>query len=205
MRKIAAGLFISLDGVVEFPEQWGFQYMDKDLSKDIAAGIAQADAVLVGPATYRIFAQMWPHQTDDVPMARFLNHSVKYVASRTPDRVGKLEWQPAVLLKGDLTSALTKLKAEPGKTIQVPGSPRLVRALLHEGLLDELSLTICPEIVGSGMRLFDEITHHVKLTVEQSKVLSNGAISVTYLPSRSGQQATERPLHFPDAAGRQIA
>jgi dihydrofolate reductase len=205
VRKIAAGLFISLDGVVEFPERWGFQYLDEDLSKEIAAGIAQADAVLVGPATYRIFAQMWPHQGDDVPMARFLNHSVKYVTSRTPDKVSKLEWQPAVLLEGDLAPALAKLKAEPGKTIQVPGSPRLVRALLREGLLDELSLTICPEIVGSGMRLFDEVTDHVKLTVERSRVLSNGAISAAYRPSRSSEHAAARQLHFPDAAARKLA
>jgi dihydrofolate reductase len=203
MRKIAAGLFISLDGVVEFPERWGFQYLDGALSKEIAAGIADADAVLLGPATYRLFARMWPQQTDDVPMARFLNHSVKYVVSRTPDEVGKLEWQPAVLLRGELTSALAKLKEPAGKTIQVPGSPRLVRSLLHEGLLDALSLTICPEIVCSGMRLFDEVADHMTLTVERSRVLSNGAVSVTYRPSRPSQQATS--LHFPDAAGRQVA
>ena len=106
MRKIAAGLFISLDGVVEFPERWGFQYLDNDLSEEIVAGIARADAVLLGPATYRLFSRMWPHQTDDVPMAKFLNHSPKYVVSRTPDRVGKLEWEPAILLKGELASAL---------------------------------------------------------------------------------------------------
>jgi dihydrofolate reductase len=202
IRKIAAGLFISLDGVVEFPERWGFQYMDNDMSEGIVAGIALADAVLLGPATYRLFAGLWPHQTDDVPMAKFLNHSLKYVASRTPDKLGKLEWEPAILLRGELASALAKVKAEPGKTIQVPGSPRLVRSLLHEGLLDELSLTICPEVVGSGMRLFDEVTDQVKLTVEQSRMHSNGAISVTYRPSRSGEQATARPLDFPDTAGR---
>lgn len=200
MRKIAAGLFISLDGVVESPERWGFQYLDKDLSDEIGAGIAGADAVLVGPATYRIFAHMWPQQKDDVPMARFLNHSTKYVASRTPEKVGKLEWQPAVVLNVDLPSALAKLKAEPGKTIQIPGSPRLVRSLLHEGLLDELSLTICPEIVGLGMRLFEDVTDHMKLT--RSKILSNGAISVTYQPSRSGTQGTAGPVHFPEAASR---
>lgn len=201
MRKIAAGLFISLDGVVEFPERWGFQYMDKDLSEEIVAGIAQADAVLLGPATYRLFAQMWPHQTDDVPMAKFLNHSPKYVVSRTPGKVGKLEWEPAILLKGELASALAKLKAETGKTIQMPGSPKLVRSLLHEGLLDELSLTICPEVVGSGIHLFDEVTDHVTLRVEHSKILRNGAISVTYRPLRSGEQASPQPLHFPQAAG----
>lgn len=202
MRKIAAGLFISLDGVVESPETWGFQYMDKDMSEGIVAGIARADAVLLGPATYQLFARLWPQQTDDVPMAKFLNHSLKYVMSRTPNKVGKLEWEPAILLKGELVSALAKLKAEPGKSIQVPGSPRLVRSLLHEGLLDELSLTICPEIVGSGMRLFDEVTDHVRLTVEQSRISSNGAISVTYRPLRSGAQATAKPFDFPTAAVR---
>ncbi|MGA8437831.1 MAG: dihydrofolate reductase family protein [Candidatus Sulfotelmatobacter sp.] len=202
MREISAGLFMSLDGVVEFPERWGFQYFDKDLREEIVAGIARADAVLVGPATYRLFARMWPHQGDNVPMAKFLNHSVKYVVSRTPDKVGKLEWEPATLLSGELAVAIEKVKAEPGKTIQVPGSPKLVRSLLQEGLLDELSLTICPEIVGSGTRLFDEVTDPVKLTVKRSRILSNGAISVTYRPSRAGEQATGQPLHFPDAAGR---
>ena len=202
MRKIAAGLFMSLDGVVEFPERWGFKYMDQDLIEEIVAGIRASDAVLLGPATYRLFAQMWPHQSDDVPMAKFLNRSPKYVVSRTPDKVGKLGWEPAILLTGELASAVGKLKAENGKTIQVPGSPKLVRTLLREGLLDELSLTICPEIVGSGMRLFDEVTDHVKLTVERSRVLGNGAISVTYQPSRSGEQAKVQSLHFPDAASQ---
>lgn len=202
MRNIAAGLFISLDGVVGDPERWGFQYLDKDLGEEIVAGIAHADAVLLGPATYRLFARMWPSQPDDVPMARFLNHSQKYVVSRAPDNVGALEWQPATLLKGALASAVAKLKAESGKTILVPGSPRLVRSLLYEGLLDELSLTICPEVVGSGIRLFDQITEHVKLTVERSRMLGNGAISVTYRPSRPGEQPGAHPTHFPDAARR---
>jgi len=202
MRKIAAGLFISLDGVVEFPERWGFQYMDNDISEQIAAGVEKADAVLLGPETYRLFARLWPQQADEVPMGKFLNHSPKYVVSRAPDRVGSLEWAPAILLKGDLSSALAKVKAEPGKTIQVPGSPRLVRSLLHEGLLDELSLTICPEVVGSGMRLFDGLTDHVSLAVEESKVSSRGAISVTYRPLRSDERASAEPLHFTAAVGR---
>jgi dihydrofolate reductase len=202
MRKTSAGLFISLDGVVEIPERWGFRYMDKDMSEAIVAGIAQADAVLLGPATYRIFAGIWPQQSDHVPMARFLNHSPKYVVSRTPDKVGKLEWGPATLLHGDLGSELAKLRAAAGKTIQVPGSPKLVRTLLLEGLLDELSLTICPDVVGSGMRLFDQVAKPVTLTVEQSKVHGNGAISVTYRAARSGEQAAVQPLNFPAAASR---
>jgi hypothetical protein len=49
------------------------------MSEEIAAGIERADAVLLGSATYRLFARLWPHQTDDVPMAKFPNHSLKYV------------------------------------------------------------------------------------------------------------------------------
>jgi hypothetical protein len=62
MRKVAVGLFMSLDGVVEFPEEWGFKYLGDELSTSIAEGIAQADAVLLGPRTYMVFARLWPHQ-----------------------------------------------------------------------------------------------------------------------------------------------
>jgi dihydrofolate reductase len=54
------GLFISLDGVVEFPEKWAFTYLNDEVSKGIAAGIAQADAVLLGRRTYQQFAKIWP-------------------------------------------------------------------------------------------------------------------------------------------------
>lgn len=69
---------------------------------------------------------------------------------------------------------------------QIPGSPRLVRSLLRDGLLDELSLNICPVVVGSGMRLFDEITNQVNLKLADSKIFSNGVLGVTYQPVRSG-------------------
>ena len=201
VRKIVAGLFISLDGVVESPDQWGFQYMDSELGNRIAEGIAQADAVLLGPATYRLFAQIWPQQADNVPMASFLNRSTKYVMSSAPEAVGSLEWQPARLLRGDLVSALTELRARPGRNIQVPGSPKLVRSLLRENLLDELSLMICPVVVGVGARLFDGPADRVNLKLEHSRISDNGAIAVTYRPLPSGGQATQ-PLHFPEAAGR---
>jgi dihydrofolate reductase len=180
MRKIVAGLFISLDGVVESPGKWGFQYADDEMWADIAAGIAQADAVLLGRRTYEEFARLWPSQGNDVPMANFLNNSPKYVVSAT---LHTLQWQPARLITGDLADELTKLKQQPGKNIQVPGSPTLVRSLLRDGLLDELSLTVCPIVVGAGLRLFDEMTHQVRLELVHSKTISTGALGVTYQPA----------------------
>lgn len=181
MRKIVAGLLMSLDGVVEAPGVWGWaRYMNDEMTDGITAGVAQADAVLLGRRTYLEFAKLWPGQGSDVPMAAFLNQSPKYVASST--LVTPLEWANSSLITGHLYDELTKLKQRPGKNILIPGSPRLVRSLLLEGLLDELSLNICPVVVGWGMRLFDEVTHGVSLKLVDFTTLSNGVVGVTYQP-----------------------
>lgn len=200
MRKVVAGLLISLDGVAESPDIWGWsQYMNDEMIEGILAGIAQADAVLLGRRTYLEFAKLWPNQGSDVPMADFLNNSPKYVASSTLEA---LEWQPAIPIKGDLAGEIRKLKQQSGQNIQIAGSPTLVRSLLRDGLLDELSLNICPVVVGPGMRLFDEIANQVNLKLVDSKILSNGVLWVTYRPLRSDDQTTAPLLDFPDAAVR---
>ena len=200
MRKVVAGLLISLNGVVESPDIWGWsQYMNDEMSEGIVAGTALADAVLLGRRTYLQFANLWPYQGSDVPMSDFLNNSPKYVVSSTLEAP---EWQPATLIKGNLAGEITKLKQQSGKDILIPGSPTLVRSLLREGLLDELSLNICPVVVGPGMRLFDEITNQVNLKLMDSKILSNGVLGVTYRPMRSDDQTTAQPLDFPEAAAR---
>jgi dihydrofolate reductase len=200
MRKIVAGLLISLDGVVESPNKWGWQqYMDAEMTEGIVAGVAQADAVLMGRRTYLDFAAIWPKQGIDVPMARFLNSSPKYVASTTLDT---LAWQPAILIKEDLAGELTKLRQQRGKNILIPGSPRLARALLIDGLLDELSLNICPVVVGSGLRLFDDVTGSVSLKLVASKTFSNGVLSVTYQHLPGVPRGSEPPVSFPQAAAR---
>jgi dihydrofolate reductase len=78
---------------------------------------------------------------------------------------------------------LARHSTQPGKNIQVPGSHQLARALLREGILDELSLGICPVVVGQGMRLFDEMADHVTLKLVESKTFSDGVLSVTYQPA----------------------
>ncbi len=180
MRKIVAGLAMSLDGVVESPNEWGMQYFNDEVMEVISAGVAQADAVLLGRRTYLEFAELWPNQGSDVPMADFLNNAPKYVVSATLDTLG---WANSSLVTGDLADELTKLKQQPGKNILIPGSPRLVRSLLREGLLDELALNICPIVVGSGMRLFDETTDHMRLKLVESRTYSTGVVGVDYQPA----------------------
>jgi len=91
-------------------------------------------------------------------------------------------WQGVVLITGDLAGEVAKLREQPGKNIQIPGSPTLVRSLLRDGLLDELTLMVHP-VVGSGMRLFDGITNQVHLKLVESATLSTGVLSVTYQPT----------------------
>lgn len=180
MRRIVAGLLISLDGVVESPSEWGFsRYFNDEMRQGIAAGVALADAVLLGRRTYLEFARVWPNQGSDVLMADFLNHSPKYVVSSTLDR---LDWANSHLLTGKLAQEVARLKEQPGKNIMIPGSPTLVRSLLREGLLDELSLNVCPVVVGSGMRLFEGLTAEVRLELADATTLSNGVLGVTYRP-----------------------
>jgi dihydrofolate reductase len=77
-----------------------------------------------------------------------------------------------------------------------------VRSLLRDGLLDELNLNVCPVVVGSGMRLFDEITSQVRLKLVDSTTLSTGVLSVTYQALQVGRRVPEPQISFPDAAAR---
>ena len=180
MRKIVAGLFISLDGVVEAPDRWRSRHFTSEMADALTVGVAEADAILLGRRLYQEFAAYWPQQGSEVTMADFLNLTPKYVVSSTLDT--PLEWANSRLVTGDLAEALTKLKEQAGKNIQVPGSPTLVRSLLREGLLDELSLWIFPVVVGSGMRLFDGTTGDVELELVGSRTFSSGVLSATYRP-----------------------
>src|SRR5579871_1416589 len=136
MRKLVTGLFMSLDGVVESPTSWAGPYFDDELFAWIGAGLPLADAILLGRRTYLEFAELWAIQGSSTPMGAFLNDTPKYVVSRTLET---LEWGPATLVRGDLADELGKLKQHSGGNIQIPGSPALVRALLRDGLLDELA------------------------------------------------------------------
>lgn len=90
------------------------------------------------------------------------------------------DWRPITVISSDVAAELTKLKQQPGKT-SVGASGTLVRFLLTEGLLDELNLLVHPVVVGTGMRLFDEVTRQVDLTLIEARTFSTGVLAVSYL------------------------
>lgn len=178
MRKIVAGLFISLDGVTEAPDQWHFQYFDDAMGAQVDALTARSDTMLVGRRTYEEFASFWP--TAEIEMAEHMNNTPKLVVSTTLENVDA--WQNSTLVEGDPIETLAKLKEGPGKDISVVGSSTLVRSLLRAKVLDELSLLIHPIAVGHGVRLFDE-GDSVPLELISSTTFSTGVLHTVYKPA----------------------
>jgi dihydrofolate reductase len=180
MRKIVAGLYVSLDGVVEAPETWHFPYLNDEMRDIIASQMAAADAMLLGRKTYEVFAAYWPDKGSDVELADQINSTQKLVASTTLESV---EWRNSRLIKGDVADELLRLKQEPGKDISITGSGTLVRSLLRAGVLDELRLLVHPIIVGSGRRLFEDTNDRIPLKLIESRTLETGVLYLTYAPA----------------------
>jgi dihydrofolate reductase len=179
MRRITAGLFITVDGVVESPDQWQEGYFNEEMGEAVGAGMAASDTMLLGRRTYEEFAGYWPHNPE-ADGADYMNSTPKLVVSTTLDTLG---WQPATLVRGNLAEEFTTLKQQPGKDIQVIGSGTLVGSLLREGLLDELSLLVHPVMVGRGKRLFQDGDAKVPLRLADSQTFSTGVLSLTYRPA----------------------
>lgn len=182
MRKIVAGLFISLDGVVEAPETWHFPYFNDEMGEVVGGLMGQSDTMLLGRKTYQGFAEYWPN-ADEAEGAAHMNAIPKLVASTT---LTSVEWQNSTLIEGNVAESLTKLKQGPGGTIGITGSVALVRSLLHDNVLDELTLLVHPIIVGSGMRLFDDMNEQIPLTLTESRTLGTGVVILTYTRAAQG-------------------
>src|SRR5919112_1600893 len=175
VRKITAGLFVSLDGVTESPDKWQLPYFNDEMGEVVGAAMAAADGMLLGRVTYKEFASYWPGvSAKDQPFADYMNNTPKYVVSRTLE--GPLEWKNSTLIKGNLVEEIAKLKQQPGENIGITGSVTLVQSLLREDLLDELGLIIHPVVVGSGKRIFEGWGEPKELTLVDSKTFSTGVV-----------------------------
>jgi dihydrofolate reductase len=191
VRKIVAGLFIALDGVVEAPDQWHFPYFNEEMGAAVDATLGTADTILFGRKTYDSFAGAWPEREaageEDAELGKRLGDARKIVVSNQ-----KLEftWRNSEQLEGDLVETVTALKNEPGGNIALSGSVSVVRQLLAAGLLDELHLLVHPIAVRKGMRLFDEGETPIPLRLISSEAFRTGVLNLVYAPAESTGDAT---------------
>ena len=191
MKKITAGLFISLDGVVEAPDQWHFPYFNDEMGAAVGATLGAADTVLFGRKTYDSFAGAWPEREtaggEDASFAKTLGDLRKIVVS---NQQLEFTWRNSEQLQGDLIEGAAALKNEPGEgTIGMSGSVSVVRQLLAAGLLDELHLLVHPIAIRNGMRLFDEGEISIPLTLISSQTFETGVLNLVYAPAESSRDA----------------
>jgi dihydrofolate reductase len=188
MKKIVAGMFISLDGVVEAPDQWHFPYFNEEMGAAVGGMLDGADTMLFGRVTYDSFAGAWPDRETageaDAGFAKQLGDARKIVASHHPL---EFSWRNSEQLQGDLVEAVTALKQEAGGDIGMSGSPSIVRALLAAGLVDELHLLVHPIAVRQGMQLFGE-GDAVPLKLLSSQTFSTGVLYLVYGPDTAPPQ-----------------
>lgn len=178
MGKIKVHEFMSLDGVFENPSWTAPFGFDPKMGETIGALTNDSSAILLGRKTYEMFAPAWSTRTvDDDPGAPFFNETEKYVVTSTLDSV---DWSNSTILGAYDAAAIRKLKDSVPDTIYVSGSGTLVRAMLDDGLVDELHLFVYPVTLGAGLRLFETDGGARKLSLVASDTYENGVVHLAY-------------------------
>lgn len=177
MRPLRFSINVTLDGCYDHREG----IADEDLHRNAVQNIAQADALLFGRVTYEMMEAAWrlPAQWEMPawmePFARTIDAAKKYVVSRTLDRV---DWN-SELVRGDLETAVRRLKQEPGQGLFV-GGVQLAQALTELGLIDEYEVVVHPRLVGHGPTLFAGLSKRVDLKLVSQVEFSSGAVALRY-------------------------
>jgi dihydrofolate reductase len=182
MRPLLYSINVTLDGCCDHRAC----VPDEAMHRHHAANLERADALLLGRVTYKLMEDgwRWPVPAGARPVwmegfAQTINAARKYVVSTTLDRV---EWN-SELVRGDLATAVQKLKREPGKGLLV-GGLKLPLALAELGLIDQYEFVVQPRIAGYGPALFAGLSKPLDLRLVSKLELSSGAVALRYEPSR---------------------
>jgi dihydrofolate reductase len=178
MGSVLVHEFVSLDGVIDTPT-WTADYgFDPKMGEAIDAVMRRCDGILLGRTTYEMFAQTWPNRTvEDDPGAPFFNDTTKYVVASAGTVA---EWRNSTIVGPYDAEAIRGLKGKVDGGLYTSGSGRLVRAMLADGLVDELHLCVFPLTRGPGPRLFPEDGTPRKLSLTASESYENGVLYLAY-------------------------
>jgi dihydrofolate reductase len=181
MGAIRVHEFMTLDGVIDAPT-WTFEYgFDPQMGQTIAEAMGSCRGILLGRTTYEMFEPAWSTRTaEDDPGAPFFNDTMKYVVSSTKSET---TWRNSRIIGPYDPDAVRALKDEVDGGLYVSGSGTLVRALLADGLVDELHLFVFPLTRGAGPRLFAEDAAPSKLSLASSQAYENGVVYLAYRPT----------------------
>jgi dihydrofolate reductase len=172
--------FMSLDGVIDAPT-WTFEYgFDPKMGEAIGAVTEGSQGILLGRKTYEMFEPAWSTRTvEDDPGAPFFNDTTKYVVSGT---LTNATWRNSKIIGPYEPATIASLKEEVDGDLYVSGSGMLVRAMLADGLIDQLHLFVYPLTRGAGPRLFPPDAPSGKLSLAASDSYENGVVYLAYRP-----------------------
>jgi dihydrofolate reductase len=171
--------FMSLDGVIDQPT-WTVDFgFTPEMEKTLGALTDRCRGILLGRNTYEMFEPAWSTRTvEDDPGAPFFNDTNKYVVSGT---LTDATWRNSEIIGPYDPDRISSLKDEVGD-IYVSGSGTLVRAMLADGLVDELHLLVYAVTRGSGPRLFPEQGAPEKLSLAAAETFDNEVVYLNYRP-----------------------
>jgi dihydrofolate reductase len=174
--------FISLDGVIDAPT-WTADYrFTPGMEKALGAFMKRCRGILLGRTTFQMFAPAWSQRTaKDDPGAPFFNDTTKYVVSATLTTAAST-WKNSKVIGPYDPDAIRRLKDEVGD-LYVSGSGTLVRAMLADGLVDELHLLVYPVTRGTGPRLFPDGAAPGKLSLAACESYDHGVVYMAYRPA----------------------
>ena len=188
-RIVTGNISLSLDGRVTGPRDhdmgWIVPHALTDESRAHLLKIAStASTVLLGRKNYQGFAGFWPAVADDDDadprdraVARWLNEADKVVVSRT---LTEASWPGSRVVADDPAEVVRRLRKEEGGDIVVLASASVIRGLLEAGELDRLSITLCPELVGAGARLFGDGPAGSSWSLTEVTPTGSGALCLLY-------------------------
>jgi dihydrofolate reductase len=177
---------VTLDGVIQDPDGqedfelggWFNEVGGKDLEEWARVETEEAlgaSAMLLGRRSDEWFAKRWLPRSG--AWADRLNSLPKYVVSSTLERA---HWSNATVLRGDVVQEVSELKERVAGEILVYGSFQLVRTLMTHGLADELRLIVFPVVLGTGVRLFDEVGDKTPLRLVDTRKVGDGLVLNAY-------------------------
>jgi dihydrofolate reductase len=188
-RTVTANITLSLDGRVngpggEYDMSWIVPHATTPASRDHMMTVTgTATTALLGRKNFEGFAGFWPAVADDESadprdreFSRWLNAVEKVVFSTT---LKEAAWDNARIAGTDPVTAVKQLREQDGGDIVVLASASVIRGLLQSGEVDRLSITLCPELVGGGARLFPD-GPSASWTLTSSQVTESGAICLLY-------------------------
>ncbi|WP_254533035.1 dihydrofolate reductase family protein [Natrinema gelatinilyticum] len=187
-RNLIVSEFLTLDGVMEAPEQWSFQFFSEEQQAYKHDELFASGALLLGRTTYETFAAAWPDQEDETGFADRMNSLPKYIVSTSLEEA---TWNNSTIIDGDVTEEVAALKQEDGKDILVNGSGELVDTLVEHDLVDEYRLMVHPVVQGSGKRLFGGATAPTTMRLVDTEAFDSGVVVLTYGPSEEDHLGEE--------------